>query len=200
MSNEVNVGMPKRPSTEKINQVPIFFVTPEFAKIIKAASIDLLSSDAYELIRKYAAPVDIAFNFEIDRKLSDSLLFKNLGDCMNLRSTVSGSNKKDSQELVNLVYPLIDGEENQKEVLHYLGGGGKLSYLNQEDEPYYELSFSKGSLLVGVKPNFANYFDNPDTVGKFYRNCLEMCQASVVGSDLRFSSLFAKFVKHVVYF
>lgn len=196
MNNFVNTGMPQRASTERKTPIVAFFMTPALQTAFIAMSINPIEPGGYDAVRRVVSPSDLAFNFVLDKLLRQHLLFSDGFDNALLASCLTPASAEYCAERNNLLNPLMGSEELQQEVIHYLNGGDMPCPKSaSENELGYELKVRGQTLFVGVQQNFLNHFPDSGTLGNFYRNGLELCQASIPGADLRGTALFAKFVK-----
>lgn len=196
MNTSVNTGMPHRASTEQKNSVSVLFMTPALQKAFVALNINPIEPGGYDAIRRYVAPSDLAFNFVLDKLLRQHLLFSDSVSNPALVECLTPVSAEYVSERFNLLNPLMGSQELQQEVVGYLNGGEAVPSISVPDQMLgYDFSVCGTTLLVGVEQDFLTYFKDQDSLMNFYRNGLELCQASIPGADLRGTALFAKFVK-----
>lgn len=171
-------------------------MTPELLKAFASLSINPIAPGAYDKVRQFVAPMDLAFNFALDKLLRTNSMFTDGVGYTNLLDSLGTSSVEHANERLNLLNPLMGSEDFQQEVVHYLNGDGKVSSVSETGKDVgYELMVRDNVLTVGVKPQFLAYFNGQSSLKDFYRNCLELCQTTIPGADLRGTPLFAKFVK-----
>lgn len=197
MLNDINCGLPFRKPTELKSPIYLFFMTPELQAGVCTLALDPLVEGSYDTLRKYASPSDIAFNIILDKLLREHILFSDGDNNFNtLNILLSPKTANYKIERNNLLNPLTRSLELQEEVVQYLNSNTDLTSENESVVGKgYNLRTYGCILTIGVKHGFLNNFKSQKDVCDFYRNCLELCQATIPGPDLRDTALFAKFVK-----
>lgn len=200
MTDEIKVGMTPRQDSQPTKPVRVYFVTPELKELFAELSVNVIDAGAYDTVRRVCSPSDLAFNFALDQIVRLHYLFVDLNDNGFLAEDFGGTAVEHKGEHQNLLNPLVSSQELQQEVIAYLNGSGNQVTTASDETPGYKLYASSNTLFIGVEQGFFNQFQNKDTMVNFYRNCLESCQSAVQGESLRYSALFAKFVKYSISF
>lgn len=201
MTNPTKVGMIPRPNSIPIEPLRVYFMTPELKDLFAELSVNVIDTGAYDAVRRCCSPSDLAFSFAIDQIVRDHYLFVDVADNLSFAVDFGGTAVEYQGEHQNLLNPLVNSQEFQQEVIAYLNGSGNQVTPAPIDTDLGYETFSRGNtLFIGVKQGFFNQFREKNTAVDFYRNCLESCQNAVQGESLRYSALFAKFVKHSISF
>lgn len=190
MLNDINHGMPFRETTEMRNSVSVFFLTKPMQSCLVENELDIFTPGTYDLLRKMAAPSDIAFNCVLDKLLKEHVYFLDkfeLGP--KLKDNLQPTKQSYKEEYKSLLSVLCESKEQNDEVISFLNDS-----TFQKEKPYVLKSFGH-VLTVGVETGFLKHFSSQKLLLDFYRNCLEFCQSAMRGSDLRDSALFRIFVK-----
>ena len=61
MDNKINTGKPARQPAERLDRVTAAVVTPDFLNAVSSSNADLGAVKAYEAIREFITPHEIAF-------------------------------------------------------------------------------------------------------------------------------------------
>ena len=194
MDNKINTGKPARQPAERLDRVTAAFVTPDFLNAVSSSNADLAAVGAYEAIREFMTPREMAFAWGIGNALRGSLHVNKVVD--DTTTTTIFANAKDSSELEYHILPMVNSDLFKKEILAYLNGYPD----NQPDEKPYELVLTGTSLLIGVKPGFLQFLEKKAHVASFYRDCLELCLTRVREDALRGTELYSQFVSQTLYF
>lgn len=197
MSNQISSGFPFRKPTELKNPIYLFFMTPELQAGVCDLGLDPYEPGSYDVLRSYSSPSDIAFNIILDKLLREHVLFSDSDNSFTtLDILLSAKTSNYQTERNNLLNPLKASSELQKEVIQYLNyDSDSKSEKESGVGKVYDLRTYGHILTIGVKHGFLNNFISQKDVCDFYRNCLELCQATIPGPNLRDTALFAKFVK-----
>lgn len=194
MDNHINLGKPIREPAERLDPLFVAFVTPDFLNAVSSSRADLGAAGAYEAIREFMTPREMALAWGIGTILRGSLTLGRMID--EAIPTNLLAKAKDSSELRYHILPMVGSDLFKKEILAYLHGYPEVA----PDEKPYELLLTGTSLLIGVKPGFLQFMDKKAHSASFYRDCLELCLTRVREDALRGTELYSQFVSQTLNF
>ena len=194
MDNRVEVGKPNRTPAEIAENVTLMFTTPDFLNAVSSSRADLSADGAYEAIRDFMTPRELAFAWGIGAVLRGSMTLGPLVD--EAPSLVLLNKAKDPTELRYHIQPMVESELFKQEIRAYLQG---LPDVAAEEKPY-QLLLTGTSLLIGVKQGFLQFMEKKAHSASFYRDCLELCLTRVREDALRGTKLYSQFVSQTLYF
>ena len=175
-----------------MSSIPVFFTTPAFAESLARLNINLIEFSAAEKLFAVISPSDIAFNFCLDSNVRQVLNFTEEKTGKPRLERMTGIQENPVYQ--NHVMPMVSNSGYQNEVFNYLNDQLNSSNIVGEQAPY-RITALQGILIVGVAPGFFKQMSNKEAVTLFYRDCLEVCQASMPRDLVVHSELFGNFVK-----
>lgn len=172
-----------------MSNVPVVFLQSSLAQIVAEKNINLIETSSFSDLRKYASVEDIAFSFAVNDCVRESLYFQ--GFQTNLVEKIM-EDKKD----------VVIGGHLTPFFNHLKKNGVVSAFLRGENNEYvmddiltYSFTPVQGVLVVGVESGFFKSISEPLKAKDFFRDALEACERTIPGSNLKFSDLYAKFVK-----
>ena len=194
MYAHTNVGIPAQKAAVHRQSVGVLFCTPDFLNAVSSSRADLGAKGAYEAIREFMTPRELALSWGLGKVLRGALHLTKLvnDDVLN----VIDVNAKDPTELRYHIQPMLDSDLFTNEIRAYLQSPTD----SIDEEKPYLVSMSGNNLLIGVKPGFLQFMDKKASSALFYRDCLELCLTRVREDALRETELYSQFVAQTLNF